>query len=518
MASIAASVMYQQRVPKSTASTEASSKSRVRICGGKTSPQHFPFPNVFAALSSRKRPKKSRKSLPHLPATYRDDVGLPFQDRDLSTEEVSAIFGPNTDPAFANHILRVLHGRRIAGTLDNGIWYPEATGFSKHLVANAQAWLRANHPVDEEGAVRRREDAEYRQIEQQLVADSERLGIYAPQSGVKGGDVYGKSGLDAIREDYHEKIRKKEEAQENEGTTNTKALEYLGRKAELTERRPSKWLEYYRERAILTKDPVPPKIGKWQALWPSAIVTTIVIGLSVIFAQSYIPPGRSARLWPDMPPAAATVFGLILANAAILVAWRFPPAWRFLNKYFINVPGYPVALSMIGNVFSHQQIRHFATNMGVLWFIGTKLHDDIGRGDFLALYMSSGVIATLVSLSSFVLRGNLYTSTLGASGAIMGVIAAWCNYNSDRQFSIFFIPPEWVPPLSSNTILAFILLIEVLGIRRGWVAGVDRWAHLGGAMTGLVGSQLLKLRSKQRKSESNPVETGVVSNVVRIDR
>ncbi|KAI9792863.1 MAG: hypothetical protein M1835_007621 [Candelina submexicana] len=457
------------------------------------------------------------KSLPTLPADYRDDTGLAFQDKDLSNKKISAIFGPTTDPALANRLLRVLHGRRIAGTLDNGIWFPESMGFSKHLFANALAWLRKNHPIDEEAAVRRREDVEYRQIEQELVTDAERLGIYTPQSGVKGGDVYGKSVLDAFREEYQQKRSKKDEAQANKGSTNTKALEYLGRKAELTERGPSKWAEYYRERALITKDAVPPKLGKWQALWPSIIVTTVVIGLSVLFAQSYIPPSRSARLWPEMPPAAATVFGLILANAAILVVWRFPPAWRFLNLYFINVPGYPVALSIIGNIFSHQQIRHYAMNMGVLWFIGTRLHDDIGRGDFLAIYMSSGVVATLVSLTSFVVRGKLVTSTLGASGAVMGVIAAWCNMNSDKQFSIIFLPSDWVPPVSSNVILALMVLIEIIGIRGGWT-GVDHFAHLGGALTGLAGSQLLKFRSTERKSESNPVEKGVVSNLIRDDR
>ncbi len=186
---------------------------------------------------------KSRKSPPSLPADYSDDVGLSFRDTDLSDKEISAIFGATTDPAFANHILRVLHGRRVAGTLDNGVWYPETTGFSKHLVANALAWLRANYPVDEKAAVRRKEDAEYRQIERKLVADAERLGIYVPQSGVKGGDVYGKSGLDSIREEYENKIGKKYETQAKEVTSNTGALEYVGRKAELSEYSWISWTE-----------------------------------------------------------------------------------------------------------------------------------------------------------------------------------------------------------------------------------------------------------------------------------
>lgn len=60
-----------------------------------------------------------------------------------------------------------------------------------------------------------------------------------------------------------------------------------------------------------------------------------------------------------------------------------------------------------------------------------KVHDDIGRGNFLAIYLSSGVLGSFLSLSSFVLRNQFYTSSLGASGAIAGILAAWCTINSE---------------------------------------------------------------------------------------
>jgi rhomboid-like protein len=78
-------------------------------------------------------------------------------------------------------------------------------------------------------------------------------------------------------------------------------------------------------------------------------------------------------MWPDIPPAAATVIALLGANFAIFTLWNlWPPAWRMLNRYFISVPVYPRALSMVGIIFSHQQFRHLATNMFILFFIGLK--------------------------------------------------------------------------------------------------------------------------------------------------
>lgn len=154
---------------------------------------------------------------------------------------------------------------------------------------------------------------------------------------------------------------------------------------------------------------------------------------------------------PNVPPAAATAMGLIGANVAVFVLWRaVPPAWKFLNKFFISVPLYPYALSTLGSVFSHQSLRHLGANMFILWFVGTRcksprlsrllkrgfplikliVHDEVGRGNFLALYFSAGAVASLTSLSAHVLRNNLTITSLGASGAIAGLVAAWCMLHS----------------------------------------------------------------------------------------
>lgn len=57
------------------------------------------------------------------------------------------------------------------------------------------------------------------------------------------------------------------------------------------------------------------------------------------------------------------------------------------------------------------------------------MHDDIGRANLLAVYLSSGVLGSFVSLTSYVFRNVFITSSLGASGAVAGVMAAWCAIN-----------------------------------------------------------------------------------------
>lgn len=72
----------------------------------------------------------------------------------------------------------------------------------------------------------------------------------------------------------------------------------------------------------------------------------------------------------------------------------------------------------------------------------SQVHDEIGRGDFLAIYMASGVFGSFASLAAHVLAGRLSFTSLGASGAICGIVAAWMMMHAKyvpRLRSVSFI-------------------------------------------------------------------------------
>ncbi len=58
------------------------------------------------------------------------------------------------------------------------------------------------------------------------------------------------------------------------------------------------------------------------------------------------------------------------------------------------------------------------------------VHDQVGRANFLAIYFSTGVFSALASLTVYVLSRNLVVSSLGASGAVCGILAALCVLNA----------------------------------------------------------------------------------------
>jgi rhomboid-like protein len=166
-------------------------------------------------------------------------------------------------------------------------------------------------------------------------------------------------------------------------------------------------------------------------LLPSILFAGAVTYASYLYALTWTPPEPGGRLMPSQPISRATILGIVGINLGILVLWRFPPAWRILNRYFIVTTGIVRPLAHLGNTFSHQSLRHLAGNMIVLYIVGTNLHEQLGRGDFLALYISSGVVGSVASLISMGLRGILVSSSLGASGAVSGVFAAFCMINPE---------------------------------------------------------------------------------------
>ena len=169
-----------------------------------------------------------------------EDIDGPrFRPKDLTQEEITQIFGPGVPQDVGNRVLRFQQHRRVEGMLSDDS-DSSAHDLTKRLAKIALAWLREKYPVDEEAAYQARVERLERRTQEIIIADAEKMGIYRPQAGVKGGDVYGKSGLDEIREEYQRraeeraKRRAEQRRQAEEVKRNTGALQNVAPKAELS--------------------------------------------------------------------------------------------------------------------------------------------------------------------------------------------------------------------------------------------------------------------------------------------
>lgn len=293
--------------------------------------------------------------------------------KSLSQAKITEIYGIRVSVQRGNDLLRVLQDQRLSGTLDYGV---KAPGLDPE---KALSWLRTNHPIDEDAAISARLDREEIQAEQTDRLGVEESGTYKPQQGAEKASVYGDSVIDRVKK-YNEKRVVEKHQKEEESRKSDKGSqvpEDSGQRAVVARRTESaEWVKRYKAKATSDLKEAP-RMTKFQRLWGSTVVTFAVVGLSILFAQHYMLPARRARIWPDIPPAAATIIALIGINVAVFLVWRLPQTWRFMNRYFMLVPGYPHSFSIIGNTFSHQGLSHLAMNMAVLWFVGTRRRSNL---------------------------------------------------------------------------------------------------------------------------------------------
>lgn len=143
---------------------------------------------------------------------------------------------------------------------------------------------------------------------------------------------------------------------------------------------------------------------------------------------------------------------------------------------------------LLTHMFLHNDIGHLFFNLYALMMFGGFLETKIGSKRFLYLYLSSGLLAGLVS--SF-----FYKASLGASGAIMGIIATLMILMPNLRLLFFIIPMKfWM----AGVIWIF---IDVMGIF--FPSGVGNIAHLVGMAAGFAYGFYLKYnRGKYRRSFS----------------
>jgi len=149
-------------------------------------------------------------------------------------------------------------------------------------------------------------------------------------------------------------------------------------------------------------------------------------------------------------------------------------------------------------MFLHGGVSHILFNMLSLWMFGVELERMWGTAFFTRFYLVCGVGAAATTLLLSLLPGalgeSLYVSlTVGASGAIYGILMAYALYFPHRQIYMYFIFP--VPVRIFVLIVGAISLFSAMG---GPGDGVAHATHLGGLAVGYL---YLKGRRLQLGSE-----------------
>jgi membrane associated rhomboid family serine protease len=186
-------------------------------------------------------------------------------------------------------------------------------------------------------------------------------------------------------------------------------------------------------------------------------------------------------------PITPAVKLLIWANVAcFVVSWLVPATIHYfglspdavLKRFWIWQP--------VTYLFLHSGPAHILFNMLALWMFGVELERLWGRTFFLKYYFVAGVGAAATTLFLSLVPtgfGDLLwnTVTVGASGAIYGLLLAYALYFPDRPIFVMALFP--VPAKYFVLIMGGFALMSSVGGNQG---GVANTAHLGGLVFGYL--------------------------------
>ncbi len=174
------------------------------------------------------------------------------------------------------------------------------------------------------------------------------------------------------------------------------------------------------------------------------VLNLIIINALVFFAQMVF-DGETARV------------------TTMLALW--PLKTTFFEPY-----------QLVTHMFTHGGWGHILFNMFALWSFGTTLERVWGPKKFLIFYLTCGLAAGVAQL--FLSDAP----AVGASGAIMGLLAAFGYLFPNTELLVFPVPF----PVKAKYFIAVIAAIDLFGGVYSTGSNIAHFAHLGGLLMGFI--------------------------------
>ena len=140
---------------------------------------------------------------------------------------------------------------------------------------------------------------------------------------------------------------------------------------------------------------------------------------------------------------------------------------------------------LITGIFLHGGILHLVCNCYSLYVIGSQIENFLGKVKYSIVYLFSGVIGALFSISF----GGM-TPSVGASGAIFGLMGALLYFG--YYYRVYL----------GNVVKSQILPLIAINLGMGFlVPNVDNFAHIGGLIGGTMMTMALGIKDKSSTFE-----------------
>lgn len=205
---------------------------------------------------------------------------------------------------------------------------------------------------------------------------------------------------------------------------------------------------------------------------------------------------RASGMGLSFPPFTRAVKQLLIANGAVFLAVALLGVFaggseRWVQVHFGLVPVLVVRgwiWQLVTYAFLHAGLWHILFNMLALWMFGAQLEQDWGYNIFLQFYFFCAIGAALTTVAvSFtgLLGASPVVPTVGASGAIFGLLLAFGILYADSEIMLFPLPFL----IKAKYFIAGLIFIEVyltLSSAQRPGESVAYLAHMGGLLFGYI--------------------------------
>lgn len=194
----------------------------------------------------------------------------------------------------------------------------------------------------------------------------------------------------------------------------------------------------------------------------------------------------------DLPPVTRN---LLIANIVLFLLQQM--TGNVMLQYFALWPWGPDHVFQVGQglasigfrpwqlvtyAFLHGGVTHILFNMIGLYMFGGTIERTFGARNFTIYYFVCAITAAVAQLIVVNWFTHGFYPTLGASGAIFGLLLAFGMLYPHEKVMLMFLPvpmPAWL------FVIGYATVELVLGVT-GTEAGVAHFAHLGGMVGGIV--------------------------------
>ena len=207
------------------------------------------------------------------------------------------------------------------------------------------------------------------------------------------------------------------------------------------------------------------------------VVNNCIIGINVILYLVQMAQG------PDLNRF-VYIYGLVPARYSI----------PQITSYFTTGQQF---FSLLSFMFLHGGFWHLLGNMWSLYIFGDNVEDRLGPLRYIVFYLLCGITS---GLSHLIFNLNSNIPTIGASGAIAGVMGAYLILHPNAKIltliPIIFIP--WFIEIPAFFFLGFWFVLQFINAAgsHGSIGGIAWWAHIGGFIFGIIFLKIFLLLPK----------------------